>query len=203
MAVTTARQKVLAYLQKHRSASAREIARTLEMTAANVRHHLSILLADGRVEVSARRQGEKRGRPEKVYSLAQAMLGNNLPALAAALLEEWLGKMPESERPEALRVLAKHMAEPIVASAASGPLTKRLIRLVEHLNQAHYHARWEAGAEGPRIVLTHCPYAAIIEKHPELCQMDAALLSEGMHLPARQAARMGRQGAPACVFLLG
>ncbi len=203
MAVTTARQKVLVYLQKHRSASAREIARALEMTAANVRHHLSILLADGRVEVLALRQGEKRGRPEKVYSLAQATLGNNLPALASVLLDEWLGRMPEAARSDALQVLARRLAEPIAASAATGPLTKRLTGLVEHLNQANYHARWEAGAEGPRIVLTHCPYAAIIAKHPELCQMDAALLSEGMHLPARQAARMGFQGATACIFLLG
>jgi predicted ArsR family transcriptional regulator len=42
----------------------------------------------------------------------------------------------------------------------------------------NYHARWEAGQQGPRILFGHCPYAAIIEKHPELCQMDAALLKE-------------------------
>jgi predicted ArsR family transcriptional regulator len=203
MSVTTARQRVLAYLRKHRFASAREIARALEMTAANARHHLSILLADGRVEVSARRRGEKRGRPEKVYSLAQATLGNNLAALADALLDEWLGKMPESARLDALIILARHLAESLADSTAGGPAAKRLTRLVEHLNRANYHARWEAGAEGPRIVLTHCPYAAILEQHPELCQMDAALLSEGMRLPARQVARMGRQGAPSCIFLLG
>ena len=46
----TARQKVLAHLKKTRSASAREIARALKMSAPNVRHHLSVLCSDGRVE---------------------------------------------------------------------------------------------------------------------------------------------------------
>ncbi len=46
----TARQKVLAHLKKTRAASAREIARALNMSAPNVRHHLSVLCSDGRVE---------------------------------------------------------------------------------------------------------------------------------------------------------
>ena len=40
----TARQKVLAHLKKTRAASAREIARALNMSAPNVRHHLSVLV---------------------------------------------------------------------------------------------------------------------------------------------------------------
>lgn len=203
MTVTTARQRVLAYLEKHRSASAREIARALEMTAANVRHHLSILLADGRVEVTIARQGVKKGRPEKVYSLSQTFLGNNLPMLADALLQEWLEGLPEAERAIAMRVLAKRLGASLMPPAQAEPVVRRLTRLIEQLNRAHYHARWEAGAEGPRLVLTHCPYAAIIEKHPELCAMDAALLSEGMQMTARQVSKMERSGSPPCVFILG
>ncbi|NOH03541.1 MAG: ArsR family transcriptional regulator [Chloroflexi bacterium] len=84
----TSRQKILTYLKKTRSASAREIARALKLSAPNVRHHLSILCSDGRVEPTSVRGGAKRGRPEKLYSLSQAALGDNLPALTLALLEE-------------------------------------------------------------------------------------------------------------------
>ena len=86
--MTTARQKVLAHLKKTRSASAREIARALDMSAPNVRHHLGVLVSDGRVEVNAVYQHGGRGRPEKVYSLSQAALGDNLSVLADALLAE-------------------------------------------------------------------------------------------------------------------
>src|ERR1700752_4703824 len=84
----TARQKVLPFLTKTRIASAREISRALRMTAASVRHHLRVLVSDGRLEVSTLGTREGRGRPEKVYSLPRAVWGDNLSALVDALLAE-------------------------------------------------------------------------------------------------------------------
>jgi len=165
----TARQKVLSYLNKTRIASVREISRTLKMSAANVRHHLRVLTSDGRLEMNSVRGREGRGRPEKVYSIPRAALGDNLSALSDALWTE----AGASVRVEAL---AKCLAGE--SNIKSQPLAKRLNLLVEKINQMNYHARWEAGPQGPRILFGHCPYAAIIGKHPELCQMDAALLKE-------------------------
>jgi predicted ArsR family transcriptional regulator len=67
----------------------------------------------------------------------------------------------------------------------------------------HYQARWEAGADGPRIVLGHCPYGTVIEKHPELCQMDGALLAKLLGGEVRQTAKLekGAGGLPYCVFV--
>ena len=167
--MTTARQKVLAYLMKTRTTSAREIARALKMSAPTVRHHLRVLVSDGRLEMISVRGREGRGRPEKVYSIPRAALGDNLSALSKALLTE----AGSSVRVEAL---AKRLVGE--SSMKSQPVAKRLNLLVEKINQMNYHARWEAGPQGPRILFGHCPYAAIIAKHPELCQMDAALLKE-------------------------
>lgn len=167
--MTTARQKVLAYLIKTRTTSAREIARALKMSAPTVRHHLRVLTSDGRLEMNSVRGREGRGRPEKVYSIPRAALGDNLSALSEALLTE----AGSSVRVEAL---AKRLAGE--SNIKSQPVAKRLNLLVEKINQMNYHARWEAGPQGPRILFGHCPYAAIIGKHPELCQMDAALLKE-------------------------
>jgi DeoR family transcriptional regulator, suf operon transcriptional repressor len=192
--MTTARQKVLTYLNKSRSASAREIARSLKMSAATVRHHLRLLAADGRLELSSVRGRDRRGRPEKIYSLPRAALGTNLAALSEALLAEaGAGIRMDS--------LAKQLAK--VDNFAGQPLAKRLNLTVERTNGMNYHARWEAGSEGPRVVFSHCPYAAIIEKHPELCKMDEALLKDLVGQPARQILKTGKEGSSVCVFLVG
>ena len=163
----TARQKVLAHLKKTRAASAREIARALKMSAPNVRHHLGILTSDGRLELTSVHQRGGRGRPEKMYSLSQSALGDNLSVLADALLN--------------VKVNMESIGESIARSQglvgfSNQPMPKRLSLLVDKLNEMHYQSRWEAGAEGPRVIFGRCPFAKIIETHPELCKMDSAML---------------------------
>lgn len=174
----TARQKVLAHLKKTRSASAREIARALKMSAPNVRHHLSVLCSDGRVEFVSVKNREGRGRPEKLYSLSQAVLGDNLSALANALLTEAGPRLN-------VEAVASHILD--AGLFANLPIIKRLELLIGRLNEMHYQAHWEAGAEGPRVLLGRCPYSQVIDKHPELCKMDAAMLEESL---ARSVSRL-------------
>ena len=190
----TARQKVLAYLTKNRTASAREISRALKMSAATVRHHLRVMSADGRLEMSFVRGREGRGRPEKVFSLPVSALGNNMAVLADALLTE-TGTLVRVD------ALAKRLAGD--AHVVDQTVAKRLSLTVEKLNAMNYHARWEAGPQGPRLIFGHCPYAAIIEKHPGLCRMDEGLLGELMGENATQLFKIGRDGNSACVFVLG
>ncbi|RPJ25437.1 MAG: ArsR family transcriptional regulator, partial [Chloroflexi bacterium] len=82
--MTTARHKILTYFDKSRTASAREISRGLGMSAATVRHHLRVLVSDGRLELAFVRRRDGRGRPEKVYALPLSALGDNLSALSEA-----------------------------------------------------------------------------------------------------------------------
>ena len=161
---------------------------------ANVRHHLRVLASDGRLEIISLRGGEGRGRPEKIYSIPRTALGDNLSGLSDALLAE-------AGSGVRVDVLARRLAGE--SSLQSEPVAKRLSLLVEKLNQMKYHARWEAGPEGPRVIFGHCPYAAIIEKHPELCRMDEALLKELMGQSAEQLAKIGRDGSLACLFAIG
>jgi DeoR family transcriptional regulator, suf operon transcriptional repressor len=186
-----ARQKVLAHLKKTRVASAREIARALKMSAPNVRHHLSVLASDGRVEAAETRPRDGRGRPEKIYSLAQSALGDNLSALTDALLTV-AGKKVNVE------ALASHLLD--VEQFSNLPVPKRLALLIEKLNEMHYQARWEAGPEGPRVLLGRCPYWKVIEKHPELCKMDEALLQRVMAHPV-VAAQKGERVHGVCPFI--
>jgi predicted ArsR family transcriptional regulator len=190
--MTTARQKVLAHLKKTRSASAREIARALDMSAPNVRHHLGVLVSDGRVEVNAVYQHGGRGRPEKIYSLSQAALGDNLSMLADALLAEVGSKLN-------VESLASRMMD--FGQFTNLPITRRLPLLLDKLNEMHYQARWEAGAEGPRVILGRCPYAKVIDEHPELCKMEVALLEKAIGRPVLQSPRSELIGHGLCPFI--
>ena len=189
--MTTSRQKILTHLKKTRSASAREIARALKLSAPNVRHHLSVLCSDGRVEMISIHNREGRGRPEKVYSLSAAALGDNLSALAEAVLTE-AGKTLNME------AVASHILD--AKQFAGHLINKRLALLVEKLNEMHYQARWEAGAGGPRVIFGRCPYARVIDGHPEICKMDEALLKAALGraiLPTRR----GESQHGLCPFL--
>jgi predicted ArsR family transcriptional regulator len=190
------RQKILIHLKKNRSASAREIARALKISPPNVRHHLSVLCSDGRVEFTAVNNREGRGRPEKLYSLSQAALGDNLPALTNALLDvagskEWTEAL-------AYRILDSE-------AFASLPVPKRLALLIEKLNGMNYQARWEATAEGPRVIFGRCPYAKVIDGHMELCKMDGAMLGNVLARPVIQSPKneTGAHGHCPFVFRIG
>ncbi|HET6824098.1 MAG TPA: winged helix-turn-helix transcriptional regulator [Anaerolineales bacterium] len=192
--MNTVRQKVLAYFSKTRTASTREISRALKLSAATVRYHLRVLVSGGRLEIAAVRGRDARGRPEKIYSLPRSALGNNLAALSDALLMD-----------SGSRVTMEALAERLAGetSSVNQPLAKGLNLTVEKLNQMNYHARWEAGPEGPRILFGHCPYASILEKHPELCRLDQAMLQKLTGQPARQIFRTGKDGSTVCVFVMG
>ena len=202
MPVTTVRQKVLAYLRKQRVASAAQIGRGLNMSAASVRHHLSIMLADGRIAVLGENRGVGRGRPIKQYTLSEKSLGDNLALLSDAVLREWLNSLSASKRNEALKKIAGVLVAQFGTSHPEVAAAKHLAFVVEKLNELHYQARWEAGAEGPRILFGHCPYAAIIKDHPELCQVDAEMLSGLLQATARQTAKIDLNNSAACVFAL-
>lgn len=200
----TARQKVFAYVSKRRAVSAAEISRDLGMTQANARYHLSILRRNGQVEVVGKRAaGTRGGHPIKIYALSRYILGDGLPALSSHLLDEWLGSVSEREKESRLTNLAKRLACLPTREASASPMI-RLAETVNRLNELGYQTRWEAHADGPRIILGHCPYAAIIREHPELCQMDAALLGECLAERVTQIAKLeGEEGGrPYCVFVM-
>lgn len=190
--MAVSRQKILTYLKKNRSASTREIARALKISAPNVRHHLSVLCSDGRVEFVAVHNRDGRGRPEKLYSLSQAALGDNLPALANVLLGLTGPKL-------SVEALASRLLN--ADQFAGLPVTKRLALLVEKLNEMHYQVRWEAAAEGPRVIFGRCPYAKVIEGHAELCRMDAALLENALDRSVIQLPRMESSPQAYCPFI--
>ena len=198
-------QKIYHYLQKHPTTTAQELSSFLGMTPANIRHHLARMVQDGVVEVIVQKP-EGRGRPTYRYALAPQAQANNLNALANALLLELLAQLPPNNQPDIYKSLAARLCTILTAgSSLPSPglhLTRRLTKVVQILNTCHYEARWEAHAAAPRLMLYHCPYAAILAQHPELCLVDAFLLEKLLGTPVIQTARQG-SGSTACVFQVG
>jgi predicted ArsR family transcriptional regulator len=135
----------------------------------------------------------------KLYSLTKNALKHNLEGLASALLHT----LPADSnlKNEKLTVVAKHLLADYEPPAN---MHARLNQAVEHLNTLHYQAAWEASPSGPRVILRNCPYALILSEHPELCQMDAALLSQLLRQPVKQTAKLERNpdGTPHCAFVI-
>ncbi len=194
-----ARQRVLTYLEGHRGASAAEVARALKVTPANVRHHLGLLVSDGLVQVLGLRSGAGKGRPVQSFGLSDSGMGNHLAGLAAAALRLWLAAGAGDERTLAQELCAA------LPPAGQGGITRRLALVVEHLRPLGYAPRWEARAEGPRVIFEHCPYAAVLAEHPFLCRVDEALLENRLGLKVSLLASLERneRGAPVCVFGVG
>ena len=195
---------MLEYLVQRGTASAAQIGHALNMSAATVRHHLSILVSDGRVVTVGTMTSRGAGRPQKLFRLSERLQGENLGMLADVLLTAWFQELPLEKRQAAVRALARGLQRQIGNPEAGLPLPKRLSALSENLNNLHYQARWEAGAQGPRILFGHCPYAAIIEQHPELCTVDAAMLRAALNADAEQLAKISGTvyGATHCVFAM-
>lgn len=196
------RQQVIDHMKIRGKVSATELSHALHVTPANVRHHLGILLNEGAIQVVGTLPPHSRGRPAKVYALTRLVDRHNLGGLASALLKELFGSLPEPDRKAAFQRIAAHLKPGQETPPAS--LTQRLNRAVQWLNDQQYAARWEAHTEAPQVILGNCPYAAILADHPELCQLDAALLSELLAAPARQTAKLAQdsRGSTFCRFMV-
>ncbi len=206
----TVRQSIFEYILAHRAVTVADISITFRMTPANARRHLAILLKQKLVQVIDLRSTSPKGRPARVFSPSEQTSGNNLGCLSSALLD--LMESPTLSQPDGdlLGRLAERMAKimtaapelPVSSSYAPKNLTHRLNQLNHLLNYFHYQSRWEAHADGPRIILTHCPYLDVLTKHPELCLLDANLIKILLERPAEQLSQLSRDasGLPHCVF---
>ncbi len=200
----TSRQRIYEYICAQRAVTIGELSAALRSSEANIRHHLGILQEQKLVAVIGERPVGGKGRPAQIFGPSAQSLGDNLDLLADVLLDEIEAELPEEARQRLLERAAGRLGQAVQAGQLLEPASLRLIQAVQRLNQRHYQARWEARPDGPRIILGHCPFAAVIDRHPWLCAVDARLLEQLQGRPARQIERLAPdgQGARQCVFRL-
>jgi len=201
--MNASQERVIEYIRNHLVVSAGDIAHGLSTSAANARHHLYALSSAGLVEAAGERRAGEKGRPVRLYRLSRVVQGDGLPLLCSSLLSlmrtsnEEQGSHPRISDLASLMIQADQKSEKTT-------ITDRLKRTLNWLNLSHYHARWEARADGAHVILSNCPFAMIIETHPELCQLDAGILEKLLDSPVLQKEKLARnvQGVQSCLFLL-
>ena len=192
------RQQIIRYLHTNRAATSADLGRALLVTPANIRHHLKLLKRDGLVDEIGCEPARGRGRPTKIYGLTNKALMHNLDGLTDALLVTF------SSFELSTKVIVNQVARNLFGEnqATSNPHTQ-LKNIIDKLNQLKYQAAWEASLDGPKIIFRNCPYAMIITDHPEICTIDAAMLTYALDTPVIQSAKLERSpdGSPHCAFV--
>ena len=170
---------MIAYLKKYKTASAGELSKALNFTSANIRHHLKILVEEGKIKRVDVQQPRAVGRPSDIYTLTSRTLGENTTGLLIAVLESWQSSPAEAGPAirRAARALAGDFSEEDLTPIGT------LNQAVKRLNDLQYQASWEAHPTGPRILIKHCPYLGLGEDYLELCALDEHLLSELIQQP--------------------
>ncbi len=202
MLMANTRQLIMEFLESKQIGTAPEIARAMNMTPANARHHISILVDEGAIVEIGTRRTKGRGRPSLLYAASSHARQHNLDQLSSALLDELLlGKTPD-EAAQVLMRLAERLND---GSPYTSSLTQQLYKAILRLNEMHYDARWEAHADAPYLIFGFCPYANILPEHPELCVLDTHLIETLLARPTRQIDKLAKdeRGAVYCRFLIG
>lgn len=190
------REQILDYLRANGPSSARDIARSLDVTIADIRYHLGLLIKENKVLQIPPSPGPHhgRGRPRSLFALA----------LEGSDGMYWLCEVLLSYISQETAVLEK-ISRLAIASKYNPPstnMTARLNHSVHFLNQHGYAARWEASHDGPRILLSRCPFWPLPLHHPILCSLDCLILEGLSGLPLTQHQRINMEaGSPlSCVF---
>jgi predicted ArsR family transcriptional regulator len=172
------------------------MARALDLTPANIRYHLQILLEEGWIKVTGQRPAGGAGRPRFLYNLSAKSLGESLEILLGAFLEV-IEREIESISTQIAETLAKDLPD------------KRLNKItqynqgVEFLNQLNYHASWGPRPKGPQVELRHCPYKELPLTHPHICRIDQRLISRLFDIKMKMSQRreFGVNPYSPCVFI--
>ena len=194
------RQRIMNYLETNHKATSVELSHVFDMTTANIRHHLAVLMEQGKVEVVGQTRSGNRGRPTLLYMPTKQAQTLSLDFLAEVLLEEIQSTRTTRQRENKLKRLAERLAAGVNIESNSIPI--RLVAAMQRLNELQYQSHWEAHSEAPLVIFGRCPYASLLDNHPELCKIDTYLLEKLLGKPIEQIARYDRNpyGSQQCKF---
>lgn len=180
-------QQILNILQKKSSVTINTLVRELDLAVATVRYHL-IMLERDRLVVSEKVR-QKVGRPYWVYSLSQQgqeTFPKKYHRLSSFILTEVKAELGSDGLNTLLRRIAQRRLAERALDLAGKSLEEQLEILVTVLGEEGFAATWEH-IEG-KYLLTHhtCPYQSVVLQHPEVCQVDAELISGVMGVPVER-----------------
>lgn len=204
------RQQILDILKTHQMLTVDKIVDALRekrgdnITAVTVRHHLSILQADGFIETPEMKHRNAPGRPQYLYALTErgyAQFPTNYQKLAEGLLRQ----MGRHVHEDTVNVILEGIADDMMneADIPDGALSDRLDAVVDYLTNHGYNARWERASQEDAYLLymDNCPYHHLSHQDETLCHLDMRLISKMLGVVPRFVSRIAL-GDKTCAYLI-
>lgn len=182
-------------LLRRSSRTVDELAQALDLTHTAVRAHLAALERDGLVQQCSERRGS--GKPSSVYDLTEAS-EDLFPKSYDQLLDVFGEHLPTDEVETLLREVGRRMAAQW--EIPPGNLRVRLEAAVEVLNELGGLMERETEGETLCIRGYRCPFAALVQVHPAVCDLTETLLSELVGVPMQE--QCERTGSVPCRFVV-
>src|SRR5262245_4437655 len=149
-----------------------DLAEHLGVTRTAVRQHLAALERDGLVERAATRPTGRR--PQQLYELTELgreQFPRQYLLLADLLINEVAELIGHEQLVRIMRELGRKLA---------GNLEQKIVdeqRIASHMQQAGYEAQLIASTAGDtEIVAYNCVFHHLASAHPEICELDLALI---------------------------
>jgi predicted ArsR family transcriptional regulator len=201
-ALHTTRRAVLEALKSVGAATVAQLSEIVGVKAITIRHHLNVLLAEKLVEAEEKRQTV--GRPLYSYRLtpeAENLFPQKYHQLVERLLDQVKASLPPDTVDMLIKSLALSLAEGFRRDFEQLPEADRLNRLIELLAGEGFMAQWRRTEDGLELVEYHCPYYAVGQRHPEICQIDEELIRVALHAQVAKESCL-LSGDSACKFVL-
>ncbi len=178
----------------------KDLAEAAAISPVSVRHHMSILQADGLVSVEESRQGV--GRPVHLYSLSEKgaeLFPGRYLRLTNRLLVELKDSLPEEKVLELFSSIATSMADSHAEKFEGLPFDERLEGLLVLLAEEGFEAEIEQLEDEILIRELSCPYFKIGIAHPEICVIDQTFIANALSVPVERVACL-LDGDDLCTF---
>ncbi len=196
------RWDILRQLRERGQTSVQELSKALGISPVSIHYHLNVLQREGLVDTQPVRRNV--GRPHNVYSLrdsARELFPQSYHRLADRLLDELKTRLSESEISDLFTRIANEIAAEHAAALEGKTLDEKVKTLVEMLGEEGFLARIEQVGGQLRLTQYGCPYYYVVERHPEVCQLDLNLIRATLQTDVERAACV-LQGDDVCTFVV-
>ncbi|MNO81242.1 MarR family protein [compost metagenome] len=150
-----------------------DLAEHLGVTRTAVRQHLAALERDGLVERTATRPTGRR--PQQLHQLTE--LGREqFPRQYQLLADLLIGEVAELIGHEQLVRIMRELGRKLAGNLERQAVDEQ--RIASHMQQAGYEAQLIASTAGEtEIVAYNCIFHHLASAHPEVCELDLALIA--------------------------
>lgn len=178
MGKETPSRQIIEHLQRHGTATVKEMEALLGVTTTAVRQHISSLTAEGYIRRRSVHNGV--GRPHHVYAMtdkAQELFGCHCDDLALTLLQEVFNIEGSARAQLLLDRVGNRLAQRYAGAVRGLGLQQRVTEMAGVLEARGVLTDHIVQADGS-IVLTayNCPYHELARQHREICDMDEKMM---------------------------